>query len=241
MYDWLGDARQENSAVVTANRRLARVLQEQFATQQLRAGRTAWRSPAIHAWPDWLSRLAESSSDQHQLPVRLNRYQSQLLWERCLDREFEDNVPGGLVRMAQDAWKVLCDWRIPIRDVARSAQNDDQRRFARVAGRYLAILERDGWVDESGLAGAVVEGIESGSIAVPASVTFAGFDRDPPILTALAERLTAGGATIGKAPARAGSSSRVLFEFENSESEFRAAGCWARHCRPTSRDRPRGS
>jgi hypothetical protein len=57
MYDWLTGALQDSSQVVTANRRLAKVLTEHYAQLQLDAGRKAWRSPDILAWPDWLMQL----------------------------------------------------------------------------------------------------------------------------------------------------------------------------------------
>ncbi|MBT8102239.1 MAG: hypothetical protein KJO95_04670, partial [Gammaproteobacteria bacterium] len=113
MYYWLSDALQGPSTVITANRRLARVLREEYAQQQLRAGKSAWQSPAIHAWQDWLDTQLLGAADQASLPTRINAHQSQLLWERCLRKEVGDSATGltGLVRLARDAWQRLADWQ----------------------------------------------------------------------------------------------------------------------------------
>ena len=52
MYAWLPEALQERGTVITANRRLARALRQEFAAQQLAAGIAAWETPSIFAWPD---------------------------------------------------------------------------------------------------------------------------------------------------------------------------------------------
>ncbi|MGB5719982.1 MAG: hypothetical protein WBM34_04745, partial [Woeseiaceae bacterium] len=94
MYQWLPDALQGPSTVITANRRLARILQGEFARQQVRRGIAAWESPAIYSWHDWLTRTLQSVPSQQELPTRLNAQQSQLLWERCLVKEIGEPLSG---------------------------------------------------------------------------------------------------------------------------------------------------
>ena len=50
MYDWLDEATRDNAQIVTANRRLVRVLQQEYATQQMVAGRLAWQTPVFMEW-----------------------------------------------------------------------------------------------------------------------------------------------------------------------------------------------
>ena len=142
MYEWLSDALQGPATVITANRRLARVLQQEYASRQVELEIGAWETPAILAWQDWLAVTVQGASGQAQLPARLNAHQSQLLWERCLQKELGESIVGisSLVRLAREAWQRMADWQVPIRDVARSAQNHDHRLFAAASGRYLAIL-----------------------------------------------------------------------------------------------------
>ena len=230
MYDWLSDALEGSATVVTANRRLARVLQAHFVRQQLAAGNTAWRTPAVQAWQDWLVQMLRASPRQESLPTLINPHQSRLLWERCLLKELPDSSTGiaGLVRLARDAWQRLADWQLSIHDVARSAQNDDQRLFASVAGRYLGILEREYWVDDAGVAKLVLSEVSSGHAATSHRVTFAGFDRERPVVAALRETLDRNGCKVGAVPPTGFETRVELQRFDSVEAEMRAAGAWAR-------------
>ena len=80
MYEWLSDALHGPSIVITANRRLARVLLQEHAKQQLQLEKKAWESPAIYSLRDWQVRMVQSATGQTALPTRLNSYQSELLW-----------------------------------------------------------------------------------------------------------------------------------------------------------------
>lgn len=204
MYEWLTDALQDPSTVITANRRLARILRDEFAQQQLRAGKTAWESPAIHSWQDWLDKLLLEAKDQACLPTRINQHQSQILWERCLSREIGESRAGlaALVRLSQQAWQRLADWRVSIVEVARSAQSTDQRIFATAAGRYLGILEREHWVDDAGLGLLIEELVASGRASVVGRATFAGFERERPAVTSIMAALTDIGCEVRTAPIR---------------------------------------
>lgn len=229
MYDWLPEALQERGTVVTANRRLARALQQAFAAQQVAAGTAAWETPGIYAWPDWLDAMLEDDGAQEQLPTRINHYQSTLLWERCLRKELDDGVAGAghIVRLARDSYQRLADWNVGIREVARTVQGRDQRAFASAAGRYIGLLEREGWVDEAGLAALLSARIRDGRVHPSGRFTFAGFDRDRPAVIRLKKQLAEAGCNVrDDAPGEI--TAPRLLAFETPEAELRAAGAWAR-------------
>ena len=230
MYTWLSDALSDGGTVVTANRRLARVLGEAYSTEQQSAGKKAWRSPLIYAWPDWLLMLTNSALDQEHIPARINAQQSQLLWERCLRKEIGDSGPNlsSLVRMSRETRQRLADWQISIGDVARAARSDDQKVFASVAGRYLGLLEREKWVDEAGLGDLVLQLIAEQKIQLPGSVTLAGFERQRPIILAIRNLMIATGVTVEFAPFEETVEDCTLRSFENDAVEYRSAGVWAR-------------
>ncbi len=230
MYDWLPEAVADDATVVTANRRLARVLGQAHARQQLDAGKLAWRSPRILAWVDWLDALHGDAQGQEAAPTRINRFQSTHLWDRALRREIGNDAVGigHLVRLARDTWQRLADWNVGIRDVALHAQNSDHRSFAAAAGRYLGILEHNGWIDDAGLAGHVTELLALGRIRIEGRVTFAGFDRDRPAVRRIRECLVDLGCEVSDAPPGIGRGAAVLCSYENADAELRAAGAWAR-------------
>ncbi len=233
MYDWLKEALADSSSVVTANRRLARILGKEHGAQQVASGLSAWRSPDINAWQDWLISLIATAHNQKSLPTRITPQQSQVLWERCLRKELTESVSSlaGLVRLSRDTWQRLADWQISITDVARSAQNPDQRMFAVVAGRYLGILEREHWVDDAGLAGLALELVARRRVDLRGKYTFAGFDRRRPILDAISDSLRDAGCTVCIPPAGKNAETLSMQKFENTQAELRAAGAWARGIR----------
>jgi probable DNA repair protein len=230
MYDWLPAALTETSTVITANRRLARVLQQEYAQQQVKAGIGAWQSPRILAWPDWLDAQLQGADGQEHLPTRINHHHSTLLWERCLRKELADDATGtgNLVRLARDGWQRLADWNVTIRDVARAAQSTDHRIFAAAAGRYLGILERENWIDDAGLAAHVAELLSTGRIRAVGKYTFAGFDREKPATHRICRALREAGCDVADAPSATTKTAAILRPFASRDAEMRAAGAWAR-------------
>jgi len=231
MYDWLHDALDDDSCLVTANRRLARELQATWGESQLACGASAWRTPDILSWQRWISSLVEESDSQADLPTRINAQHSQVLWERCLRKELGDSSVGlpALVRLARDAWQRLADARVSIREVARAAQSEDQRMFAVAAGRYQSVLEHRNWVDDAGLAELALSLVRSGRTAQRTRrYVFTGFDRVRPIAAALQDALQEAGAVCHiQEPVDRGAAPRI-FAFENRDAELRAAGAWGR-------------
>jgi probable DNA repair protein len=230
MYDWLTDALDDGTCIVTANRRLSRELQTAWGAIQLAAGETAWRTPDIQAWQGWLGSVAATAEKQGDVPTRINAHQSQLLWERCLRKELGEGATGlpSLVRLSRDTWQRLADARVSIREVARSAKNEDQRLFASAAGRYSAVLENEGWVDDAGLAALALEVIVAKRVTPKKRYVFAGFDRVRPAMTALQSALEeAGSEVLLQEPTRL-QTEPVMHEFEHRDAEIRAAGAWAR-------------
>ncbi len=238
MYDWLNEALKDSSSVVTANRRLARILSKEHGAQKIASGLNAWRSPDIDAWQDWLIALIATAHDQKSLPTRITAQQSQWLWERCLRKELGESVSGlaSLVRTSRDTWQRLADWQIPIAEVARSVLSADQRMYAVAAGRYLGILEREHWIDDAGMAGLALELIAQRRVALHPKYTFAGFDRRRPILDAICNSLRDAGRTVCIPPVRKSAATISMQQFGNTEAELRAAGAWARTVREENSD-----
>jgi ATP-dependent helicase/nuclease subunit B len=230
MYDWLRDALEGTATVITANRRLARVLQQEYAIQQQNAGVEAWESPQILALPDWLDTALRDVAGQEDLPTRINHHHSALLWDRSLRKELGESASGvgNLVRLSRETWQRLADWNVTIKDVARAAQSPDHRVFASAAGRYLSILEHRNWVDDAGLASLVADLIEQRRLVVPGRCTFAGFDRDKPLINRVRDCLAQAGCDVRDAADKRPAGAPQLLPFETNDAELRAAGAWAR-------------
>lgn len=230
MYDWLSEALDGTATVITANRRLARVLRQEYSIQKQGSGAVVWESPRILALPDWLDSALLDTASQEDLPTRINHYHSTMLWDRCLRKELGQDASGigNLVRLSRDTWQRLSDWNVTIKDVARTAQSSDHRVFASTSGRYLGILERNNWVDDAGLAGVVTDLITQRRLAVGGRFTFAGFDRDKPAIKRLRNSLVEAGCDVRDVEEKDPEKVPQLLAFESSDAEWRAAGAWAR-------------
>ena len=229
MYDWLAESIKAG-AVVTANRRLARLLKDEHAAQQQRDGLVAWTSPEVDAWQDWLVKSVAGAKRQASLPTRINAQQSQWLWEQCWRQELGDQTVNiaSLVRLSRDAWQRLADWQLEIADITTAAQNDNQRTFAAVASRYLGLLNRDQMIDDAGMGALLLKLIRTNDVDLQTAYTFAGFERRRPVMNAIEKALEANGIDVRHVPQNETQVSPAILEYENSNAEFRAAGAWAR-------------
>ena len=230
MYDWLDAALHDSSQVLTASSRLARVLKAEYSDQQLAAGKLAWRSPSIQSWQDWLGSLVGGAEDQESLPTTINSYQSRCLWQRCLRREIGDPLINiaMLARQSQDSWSRLQEWRVPLRDCQQRARSRDQQLFVRVANSYQSILNREGWVDEAGIANLVTDLIRQGRVAVPARLTLAGFDRLTPALEVVLGALRDAACAVDQVAPPVQAAQVTLCTAETNDTELRSAGAWAK-------------
>ncbi len=87
MHEEIFRALQEGATLITASRRLARVLTREFHSMEAARGRTVWNRPDVlpldayldRTWGDWLGRWADESS-----PILLDALQEQMLWEQII-------------------------------------------------------------------------------------------------------------------------------------------------------------
>ena len=227
---WLFDAIDAGTAIVTANRRLARELSRRYADEQVGRGRQAWLTPAIFYWRDWLRRVLDSAAAPDRYPQPLDRRSTSLLWEQCLAKRLPDGTPGlaGIVRQAEHAWQRVIDWQVPVDEVRRTARSHDERLFAAAAVDFGTALSERGWVDSAQLAVTVIDVLRSEPVIAGDSILFAGFDRLSPLATQVMHTLEDCGTRVAVMPATGARAEVEVACFESGREELRAAGAWAR-------------
>jgi ATP-dependent helicase/nuclease subunit B len=229
MYGWLPEVCDASSQVVTASRRLARLLIAEYTERKLAAGERAWLTPVIVAWPDWLSRLHASGGPAGQ-PARINGHQGRALWESILRELVSDplvNLPS-VARQAADAWKLLHEWLVPFEECILAASSRDQRLFAAAASRYRERLEAEHWTDDATLGHAVTAAVRAAALPVPDRVVLAGFDRFTPEAEGLIAALRERGTRVETAASRSPRSQVSAVVCDDRDAELRTAGGWAR-------------
>lgn len=228
MYGWLSEACTDTSHVVTANRRLARVLSAAYNEQHLAAGRSAWATAPIWSLTDWLSRVI-ASGEPGNMPARINSQQSRVLWERVIRREVSDPLVNiaSLARQSRDAWKRIHDWNVPLDEVVASARGKDQRIFAQAANAYDMVLDSNHWIDEALLGACFLRALVGNRLQIPTRIILAGFDRITPQFAAILDAAREQGTGIESAPVHEAGDVR-MFACTDPDAELRAAGAWAR-------------
>lgn len=230
MYSWLEEAVSDKREVVTASRRLARELRKAHDREQQAAGHQSWLTPKIYSWHDWLSRQLDRVGQPAGLPRILDAASSTLYWERCLERQIPDGLPGfgGLVRQAGQSWLRIQEWNIPLAELSEAARSQDERIFAEAAQDYRRRLIDNNWIDGGGKADLVGRLLDAGTIIPSSHVTFAGFDRVSPGVRHVMASLERSGVVLNLAPVPKNSASPGVVSFERVDAELRAAGAWAR-------------
>lgn len=229
MYQWLTEAAKNNSVVITASRRLARVLNAEFAKQQLVLGHKAWISPNIRFLDDWL--LSIVNSVHETLPIALHAHASTVIWERCLKGQTGDLLLnlGGLVRQSGQSWQRLHDWQVSVDQVSGSARGEDEQLFALAARKYRAVLEDHNWLDVAQIPGLVTELVDKGTVVAPERIVHAGFDRLVRAVESLFTVLADAGCQVSAAPSHDAAEDISIQAFDDVQAELRAAGSWARN------------
>src|SRR5215472_18793806 len=142
---------EDGATVVTASRRLARVLREEFDLHQRTLARSVWETPDIlpldaflnRSWRDWA--LSGANPDA---PVLLNGLQEQFIWEQVIRDSPEGDsllrIPETAAR-AMEAWQLALAYRLPID--GRFEASDDWSAFAAWFRLFEKHRQANNWME----------------------------------------------------------------------------------------------
>ncbi len=172
------------ATVVTASRRLARVLRQEFDFRQKALARSVWKTPDIlpldaflgRAWRDWV--LSGANPDP---PALLDALQEQFVWEQVI----RDSPEGeSLLRIpetaaeAMAAWQLVLAYRLPLD--GRFEAGDDWSAFAAWSQAFSKRCEANNWLERARLSDFLAELIRSGELVRAPTLYRAGFDELTP-------------------------------------------------------------
>ena len=220
----------ENGAVVlTASRRLARVLTQQYNSEQRDLGRSVWPAPLIlpldaylrRCWREWIVSGLGSSEP----PTLLSATQEQAVWERIIR---ESPQGESLLRIpetaqaAMDAWRLVQAYRLPVN--GQFEASEDSAAFLRWAKEFRNRCDAMKWLDGARLSDHVADLFRRPDIARPSKVQLAGFDDFLPQQLDLIEAL----GSYEELPPRRFESQPRCYRTRDSIEEIRLAARWAR-------------
>jgi len=228
MYQWLSEAVENNSIIITANRRLARILKSAYDKEQLVHGHKVWLSPNIQFLNDWL--ISNINNTANLSPIIIGSYASSIIWQQCLKERVGDTILniGTLVLQAKESWQRLHDWQVPLSETSRKARNKDEKLFAKVACKYQTHLMENNWIDDAQVASTAIDLMKSRVIPVPDRIVYAGFNRVVPVVNHLFRVMEDIKCVVTSAQTNKTPNDASVAVFDNADAELRAAGAWAR-------------
>jgi ATP-dependent helicase/nuclease subunit B len=228
MHEEISRALENGATVITASRRLARVLTREFHGLETARGHRVWNRPDIlpfeafldRAWSDWLWRGASGDA-----PLLLNAFQEQALWHRIIRESPEGasllQIPE-TARQAAQTWQLLAAYRL---DVDGSFEaSEDSAAFAAWSREFRRLCRAGGWLERARLSDFLRQKITEGELPAPREVYVAGFDEMTPQQAAFLRALGEWRAVeIGDRSAAV-----ERRRLRDSSDEVRGAAAWAR-------------
>jgi len=221
---------ERGAIVLTANRRLARSLTQDYNGIRLRSGIQAWSAARIMPFGTWLTALwSDAILTGRANRSVLNETQELTLWERII---LESEAGGELLQpreaaqVAAQAWQLAEQYRLP---AARLAAHPDVAAFNAWAAQFAQITRENEWITPADLPDAVSDLVRHGIPELPCRAVLCGFDDFTPqqrdLLAALAD---AGCDWLRFEPAAPPTVDVRRTSFPDAVAEYRTAAKWCR-------------
>ncbi len=241
------------TTLVTANKRLAREMRQQFNDDQQHQGEQVWDTADILSFEAWVYRLwsgirndyknvgsthikrEEGAAQSHW--IVLNVLQSKALWTHIIaadiNQHHHNSEPlwniAATVRTAMEAWRISRQWHITIAECAKSPL-DDYRNFARWADLFIRYCQRNHWIDADQLIDVVMDGCaDASTLTDGASLIWMGFDGFNTQQKCFMEMLQQGHVRLTVAVANDNTDvEQQSFEYANESEQWLAAAHWVK-------------
>ena len=222
---------QQGDCLITGNRRLARMLQQEYDLSQQDSG--AWLTPDIIPWQDWLLRSWQEAVLHGYIRspgLLLSLEQERQIWQRIIKHS---ETGGGLLRTAatarqvQEAWWLVHAWDLDYRSAAFS-EDPDSAALASWAQEFEQLCGRHGWLSQALLPAQLLSALRRGDYRIDAGLMLLGVARENPQQREIRAAILAAGGDyrLVLAPAVGGQAWRL--GCDDGQSEIRQAALWAR-------------
>ncbi len=228
MHEEIFRALQDGATVLTAGRRLARVLAREFHAMEAALGHTVWNRPDVlpldafldRTWGQWLGRWADENT-----PVLLDALQEQMLWEQVIRESPEGasllQIPE-TARQVMETSRLIAEYRVPVDGSFEASQ--DWAAFANWWREFRQRCRANSWLERARLSDFLRERLGAGEVPRPVAVYIAGFDEMTPQQAELLDALGSWRALETRDYHAAPERRKLL----DSSAEIRSAAAWAR-------------
>ncbi len=223
--------------VVTPTRRLRRHVLAEYARTQQEQGRTAWSTPAVRSWNEWLTdnwrQLEVRVAAQGQpLPMLLTDAQETWLWGSVIQDSLGSRPDYQLLHLsatagaAAEAWRLLWQWQIAAEGLD-DGNNEDVRAFNAWVRDFRSRCVAQQWQSTAALTDTLASAV--GGLWRPIGpLWWLGFDDFTPAQIDLFERLTGAGVDVRIAVVERPPGEAVVVACRDPRDEMERAAGWAR-------------
>ncbi len=169
------------SVLITDVARQADFFRLSYANWHRQNGRSAWPSPKIFSWSDWLKQTGEdlfwaSHSSTQGVRSLISPLQEQMVWEQVIGSQAQSSllhIPT-IASTAKSAWHLMQSWRLPDPRLAKFP-TDDVEAFSTWAESYFLRCKGASWVDHARLPDTLKSAIKNDKLKLPGNIILAGF------------------------------------------------------------------
>lgn len=199
-YETLLQVIDEQTIVITPNRRLSAYLHKSYQQKQLQAQHTVWLTPTILPLLSWLQNLwKQLASDPHSdMPMLLNPLQENYLWEKIIAAQTEHTSLLQLsetAEAAKSAWNLIQQWQVNLNHPSFD-QTEDYTTFKCFALKFRNACQKEHWIDGASIVQVILEQIKAHKISIPKKIILVGFTEIAPQIKSLLNACETANATI---------------------------------------------
>jgi ATP-dependent helicase/nuclease subunit B len=228
------DALEHGALLLLPHARAAREMRSAFDARQRVRGLAAWEPPQALSWSQWAnSWWSELIVRGAEARLLLNAAQEHSLWQQIIAEDATNRSIGSadsLAELAQSAWQLAADYDAT-QKLREFSMSHDSRVFAGWAETFSRQCAERSYLSAALLNEALLQHVEAGSLAVPASLELVGFGKMLPSQQALLAGLRERGVVVGERRLEAASGaegSRASVVASNEEEERGLAVRWIR-------------
>ena len=222
--------------LVTANSRLARVLESQYSEWRCRRNDRQWETPTIQAWEIWISHLWEAASLQgaHGTDCAVPGNQQLIsLWQQVLENDQQARSllhRESLASQLRDTRKRIMDWQLKLDDPAwLGDHNENHAAFHRWNRAFETLCESGAWIAPEDRIPVLRRAVINTDLAAGSEIALLGFDEINPAQSSLLESLRESGVSVRFLRLNAASEAAAIWCAADAEAELRDMACWARY------------
>lgn len=176
----------ENTVLLTPNRRLSASLLKQYHQKQADSGKACWHSITVLPITSWIENSWKNFCAEQiaiQAPLLLSAPQELILWEEILQKIPANEALLQLsetAELAKSAWGTLKQWQVDLNHPALTL-TDDSHVFLSWAAHFQNKCKENNWLDTNTLMQLVCEKILAKEILVPKQIITTGFTEFTPL------------------------------------------------------------